>query len=90
MSSAACRRGGRGSTRRRSGAARAAHQRVDRRAREVAVVLVVDRVELAVVDQVAHVRVLDRRRRRRRRAACDARRRSRSGRARGPSRCWRR
>ena len=38
----------------------AAHQGVDRRAREVAEVLVVDRVELAVVDQVADVGVLDR------------------------------
>ena len=37
-----------------------AHEGVDRGAREVAEVLVVDRVELAVVDQVADVRVLDR------------------------------
>ncbi len=36
------------------------HQRVDRRAREVAVVLVVDGVELDVLDEIAHVRVLDR------------------------------
>ena len=39
----------------------APHQLVDGRAREVAEVLVVDRVELAVVDQVLDVRVLDRR-----------------------------
>ena len=32
-----------------------AEQRVDRVGREVAQVLVVDRVELAVLDQVAHV-----------------------------------
>ena len=39
----------------------AAHEGVDRRAREVAEVLVVDRVELRVVDQVLDVGVLDRR-----------------------------
>ena len=37
-----------------------ADQGVDRGAGEVAEVLVVDRVELAVLDQVAHVGVLDR------------------------------
>ena len=38
----------------------AAHERVDRGAREVAEVLVIDRVELAVFDEVANVGVLDR------------------------------
>ena len=49
-----------GSARRRSGTGRGGAQSVDRGAREVAEVLVVDRVELAVVDEVAHVGVLDR------------------------------
>ena len=83
--SAACRRGasGKSSTRLRYSPCRA-HQRVDRGAREVAEVLVVDRVELAVVDQILDVRVLDRRDAVVREQRSPARRRSRSGRACAP------
>ena len=62
----------------------ARHQRVDRRAREVAVVLVVDRVELDVLDEVADVRVLDGEHAVVGEQRGETRRRSRRGRARAP------